>query len=59
MGFVNLYLVFLPVHSSLTTALQQSLLSPSSQAYIWTILSTEAIVQLGDSFFFSPSLAVL
>lgn len=39
------------------TALQQSLLSPSSQAYIWTILSREAIVQLGNSFF--PNLAVL
>lgn len=51
MGFVNLYLVFLSVHSSLTTALQQFLLSPSRQAFLWTVLSREAIVQLGSIFF--------
>lgn len=56
MCFVNLYLMFLAVPSSLATAFQRCLLSPSRQTYIWTVLSREAIVQLGNNFLPSSGL---
>lgn len=51
MCFVNLYLMFLAIHSSLATAFQKCFLSPSRQTYVWTVLSREAVVQLGNNFF--------
>lgn len=51
MCFVNLDLMFLEVHSLLASAFQKCLLLPSSLIYIWTVLSRETIVHLGDNFF--------
>lgn len=49
MCFINLYIMFLAVHSSLAIVFQKCLLLPSSQTYIWTVSSREAVV-LGSNF---------
>lgn len=58
MCFVNLYMMFLPVHSSFISHCFSTMFAfaKRSDFYIWTILSREAIVQLGNNFFPSSCL---